>query len=98
MGRCATAVLADPAVSGAEMLAQLERANLFLVPLDRERRWYRYHHLFAELLRQRLATREDSEEVAALHRRASAWYEDHGLEVDAFHHATAANDLHEQSG
>ena len=92
-GPLCDAVLADPAVSGAEMLARLERANLFLVPLDRERRWYRYHHLFAELLRQRLATREDSEEVAALHRRASAWYEDHGLEVDAFHHATAANDL-----
>ncbi|MBV9544103.1 MAG: hypothetical protein JOY61_06975, partial [Chloroflexi bacterium] len=92
-GPLCDAVLADPAVSGADMLAQLERANLFLVPLNRERRWYRYHHLFAELLRQRLATREDSEEVAALHRRASAWYEDHGLEVDAFHHATAANDL-----
>ena len=53
-GPLCDAVLLDPAVSGQETLEYIERANLFLVPLDNERRWYRYHHLFADLLRQRL--------------------------------------------
>src|SRR6266849_8733397 len=76
-----------------------ERANLFIVPLDNERRWYRYHHLFADLLRQRLhqsiaSSPGDAEsQVNALHIRASLWYEDHGLEIEAFHHAVAANDV-----
>ena len=75
----------------------LERANLFIVPLDNERRWYRYHHLFAELLRQRLHQSESSgnEEagVAEYHIRASQWYEDNGLDLEAFQHAAAANDI-----
>ncbi len=75
-----------------EILEGLERANLFLVPLDHERRWYRYHHLFAELLRQRLAQRGD-EEIDALHIRASQWYEANGLELEAFQHAAAAHDV-----
>jgi LuxR family maltose regulon positive regulatory protein len=81
------------------VLEELERANLFIVPLDNERRWYRYHHLFADLLRQRLHQRTDSsrenEEISAaeLHIRASLWYEDNGLEIEAFHHAAAANDI-----
>ncbi len=83
--------------SGQERLEYLERTNLFIVPLDNERRWYRYHHLFAELLRQRLhqsASSENEEEgVADLHSRASRWYEDNGLGVEAFHHAAAANDV-----
>jgi LuxR family maltose regulon positive regulatory protein len=98
-GPLCDAVLLDPAASGQETLAYLDRANLFLVPLDNERRWYRYHHLFAELLRQRLhqgaasVTGDAVGEVSELHRRASAWYEDHGLELEAFHHATAAQDV-----
>jgi LuxR family maltose regulon positive regulatory protein len=79
--------------NGQEILESLERANLFLVPLDDERRWYRYHHLFAELLRQRLQQSADEYDVAALHIRASQWYEEHGLELEAFHHAAAANDV-----
>ena len=81
------------------LLAQLERANLFIVPLDQERRWYRYHHLFAELLRQRLhqqmatSADPDNDNVATLHLRASTWYEANGLELEAFHHAVAANDI-----
>jgi LuxR family transcriptional regulator, maltose regulon positive regulatory protein len=81
------------------LLQELERANLFIVPLDDERRWYRYHHLFADLLRQRLHQRTGSptehEQISAaeLHIRASTWYEDNGLEIEAFHHATAANDI-----
>jgi LuxR family maltose regulon positive regulatory protein len=53
-GPLCDAVLMDPSVSGRATLEDLERANLFIVPLDNERRWYRYHHLFADLLRQRL--------------------------------------------
>jgi LuxR family maltose regulon positive regulatory protein len=77
----------------AAVLEHLERANLFIVPLDNERRWYRYHHLFGDLLRQRLRQNLTPDEIAEDHIRASQWYEDNGLEVEAFHHATAANDV-----
>ena len=93
------AVLRDSAPSGQATLEYLEQANLFIVPLDNQRRWYRYHHLFAELLRQRLqqsiAAPTAAEEVPAaeLHLRASVWYEENGLEIEAFHHAAAANDI-----
>ncbi len=73
-------------------LEYLERANLFIVPLDNERRWFRYHHLFADLLRQRLHQLQP-DHVASLHLRASVWFEDNGLELEAFHHAAAANDV-----
>jgi LuxR family maltose regulon positive regulatory protein len=96
-GPLCNAVLLDFSASGQETLEYLEQANLFIVPLDNERRWYRYHHLFADLLRQRLQQSVSSKAdekmgVAELHVRASAWYEDNGLEIEAFHHATAAND------
>ncbi len=73
------------------MLEYLESNNLFVVPLDNERRWYRYHHLFAELLQQRLQ-REHPHRVHDLHRRASAWYEKQGLIDEAVRHALAANE------
>jgi LuxR family maltose regulon positive regulatory protein len=98
-GPLCDAVMMDPAVSGRETLEYLERANLFIVPLDNERRWYRYHHLFADLLRQRLhqstasSTGDERDGVAELHSRASQWYEDHSLAIEAFHHAAAANDV-----
>jgi LuxR family maltose regulon positive regulatory protein len=93
-GPLCDAVLCDPAASGQATLEYLERANLFLVPLDNERRWYRYHHLFADLLRQRLQqTGGSAGDVTELHSRASQWYEDNGLELEAFLHAAAANDL-----
>ncbi|MBW7473928.1 LuxR C-terminal-related transcriptional regulator [Paenibacillus oenotherae] len=84
-----------PFASGQEVLEYLETANLFIVPLDNERRWYRYHHLFADLLRQRLQQSAASaeEEAAGLHLRASVWYEEDGLEIEAFKHAAAANDV-----
>ncbi len=78
--------------SGQAMLEQLEQANLFLVPLDDERRWYRYHQLFAETLRHRLQ-RKYPTLVSELHRRASAWYEQQGLMHDAIHHALVATDF-----
>ncbi|MGO8951219.1 MAG: LuxR C-terminal-related transcriptional regulator [Ktedonobacterales bacterium] len=98
-GPLCDAVLLDPSASGQATLEYLERANLFLVPLDDERRWYRYHHLFGELLRQRLqqsATSSSGDvatQVNEMHIRASRWYEDHGLELDAFQHAVAAHDV-----
>src|SRR6266487_3717161 len=98
-GPLCDAVLLDATTSGQETLEYLERANLFIVPLDNERRWYRYHHLFADLLRQRLhqstasSPGDERDGVAELHRRASQWYEDNGLEIEAFHHAVAANDV-----
>jgi len=76
----------------AAVLRELERSNLLLVPLDSKRRWYRYHQLFAELLRSEL-TAVSPGAAADLHRRASAWYLDAGLIVDAAHHASAAGDL-----
>lgn len=79
----------------SRILAELERANLFLVPLDDERRWYRYHHLFAEALRRQLATAPhlSAGDPAELHVRASMWFEAEQLEVEAFYHAAAAHDV-----
>jgi LuxR family transcriptional regulator, maltose regulon positive regulatory protein len=98
-GPLCDAVLLNTSASGQETLVSLERANLFIFPLDNERRWYRYHHLFADLLRQRLqqhiasSTGEAESGVNELHIRASQWYEDNDLELEAFHHAVAANDI-----
>ena len=74
---------------GQETLERVERANLFLVPLDAARRWWRYHHLFADLLRVRLR-QEQPDRVTLLHHRAAAWSEAHGLADDAVRHALAA--------
>jgi LuxR family transcriptional regulator, maltose regulon positive regulatory protein len=98
-GPLCDAVVPDLSISGQQTLEYLEHINLFLVPLDNERRWYRYHHLFAELLRQRLLQSTSTFDgalptsVDELHVRASEWFEAHGLELEAFHHATAAGDV-----
>src|SRR5579859_6384147 len=98
-GPLCDAVVLDSTTSGQATLQDLERANLFLIPLDNERRWYRYHHLFAELLRLRLQQSLSSDpalahaRVASLHLRASRWYEDQGLTMEAFHQAAAAGDV-----
>jgi LuxR family maltose regulon positive regulatory protein len=73
-------------------LGELERANLLLVPLDTKRQWYRYHHLFGELLFRELVA-EDRALLPELHRRASDWHRAAGLIVEAAHHATAAGDV-----
>jgi len=78
--------------SAQSILEYLERANLFLLPVDNERRWYRYHQLFANLLRQRLR-QTWPDEIPALHQRASAWYAANDLADEAFKHAVAANDV-----
>ncbi|MCB0189810.1 MAG: hypothetical protein KDE31_36310, partial [Caldilineaceae bacterium] len=72
------------------LLVKLEQANLFLIPLDDERRWYRYHHLFAEVLHQRLQRSFPATVVADLHLRASTWYEQTESIDEAIHHALAA--------
>jgi LuxR family maltose regulon positive regulatory protein len=77
---------------GQVTLDSMERSNLFIVPLGEERRWYRYHHLFAELLRQRLHEAYPNQ-VPILHRRASKWYEQNGLAAAAIDHALSAGDL-----
>ena len=98
-GPLCEAVMLDPSASGQATLEYLERANLFIVPLDNERQWYRYHHLFADLLRQRFqqsiaaSPGDEGKSIAQLHIRASQWYEDHGLEIEAFRHAAAAHDV-----
>jgi LuxR family transcriptional regulator, maltose regulon positive regulatory protein len=74
------------------ILAELERSNLLLVPLDSKRQWYRYHQLFAELLRHELQ-RTEPDAVRALHRRASDWCNGAGLIVEAANHANAAGDI-----
>ena len=76
---------------GQAMLADVERAGLFLVPLDEVRGWWRYHHLFADLLRARLQA-EQPGRVPALHRAAAAWCEEHDLADDAVRHALAAGE------
>jgi LuxR family transcriptional regulator, maltose regulon positive regulatory protein len=75
------------------VLHELERANLFLIPLDDERRWYRYHHLFAEVLRVRLRSGATEGEVARLHQRASAWHEQAGLLGEAVRYAFLVDDV-----
>jgi len=77
---------------GRGMLQALERDNLFVVPLDDKRHWFRYHHLFADVLRAR-ALAEQPRQVPVLHQQASAWFERHGLPSDAVRHALAAEDF-----
>ncbi len=104
-GPLCEAVLRTPAGSGQEILEYLERANLFIIPLDKERCWYRYHHLFGDLLRHRLLQSNTLSTVnkekgvselmdaQALNRRASEWYECNGSAADSIHHALAAKDF-----
>ena len=73
------------------LLEQVERAGLFLVPLDEVRGWWRYHQLFADLLRARLE--QQGGRAAELHRNAAAWYEERGLADDAIRHAMAAGEM-----
>ncbi len=89
------------AVTGQEdgrgTLEALERGNLFVVPLDDERRWYRYHHLFADVLQAR-SMEEQPDQASTLHRRASEWHEQNGSAVDAIRHALAAEDFERAAG
>lgn len=79
-------------IDGSDMLMALERANLFIVPLDDRREWYRYHHLFADVLRARMLA-EQPNLVPLLHQRASQWCEHHDFAEEAVKHALAARDF-----
>ena len=76
------------------ILTRLEQANLFLTPLDHQRRWYRYHHLFADLLRRLLHTAIGDDGVSLLHSQAARWFAEQEQMDDAIHHALAAKDYH----
>jgi LuxR family maltose regulon positive regulatory protein len=82
---------------GKVRLETLQRGNFFLIPLDDTRHWYRYHHLFADVLRMHLTT-EQPELVPVLHRRASAWYEQNGSPEEAIRHALAGRDFERAAG
>ena len=92
-GPLCDAVTASPSISGQATLEFLERANLFIVPLDNERRWYRYHHLFGDLLRKRVEQKFTADEIAGFHLQASDWYEINGLILEAFKHAVSAKNV-----
>jgi LuxR family maltose regulon positive regulatory protein len=79
-----------------DILEYLEQANLFVVPLDNRRQWYRYHHMFADLLRFRLRREVGAQGLTPLRIRASEWYERNGYQIEAIHHALAAKD-HERA-
>ncbi|HEX6270117.1 MAG TPA: LuxR C-terminal-related transcriptional regulator [Anaerolineales bacterium] len=79
-------------LGGKARLETLQRGNLFLIPLDDKGHWYRYHHLFADVLRMHLMT-EQPDQVPALHRRASEWHEQNGSAADAIRHALDADDF-----
>lgn len=84
-------------VSGRAMIESLERGNLFVVPLDDRRQWYRYHQLFADVLQAHLLA-EQPDQITVLHGRASAWFEQNAQPSDAIRHALAANDLARAAG
>ncbi|MGL1890667.1 MAG: LuxR C-terminal-related transcriptional regulator [Spirochaetaceae bacterium] len=91
-GSLCDSVFQNDKVSGQETLELIEHSNLFIIPLDDQRKWFRYHHLFADLLRQRL-NRSESVDISELHKKASVWFENNDLEMEAFKHAIAANDI-----
>lgn len=78
--------------SSRAIIERLDQRNLFIVPLDNKREWYRYHHLFADFLRARLRDRPE-EDIVDLHRQAAAWYEENGLLAEAIDHALKAEDF-----
>jgi len=80
-------------LNGQTFIARLRQTHLFVQPLDERRRWYRYHHLFQQILQQKLASRLDDDQIATLHRRASAWHAQQGNVDEAIHHAMIAGDM-----
>lgn len=87
------AILDGPSSSSRDILDRLERADLFLVPLDQQSEWFRYHHLFKELLLHKLKAETSEAQLAALHTSASDWLEQNGFADEAINHALAAGDM-----
>ena len=93
-----TGTLCDAVIErtgGQAMLEMLAHSNLFLIPLDDERCWFRYHHLFADLLQNRLRQSSRPQAIADLHQRASKWYDSHKMLNDAIEHSLAAQEYEE---
>jgi LuxR family maltose regulon positive regulatory protein len=80
-------------INGHEFVGLLQKINLFVIPLDTEGEWFRFHHLFQEILKRQLERHAESGGVSLLHDRASVWFENHGLVDEAILHALAAGDL-----
>ncbi|MDZ7795245.1 MAG: LuxR C-terminal-related transcriptional regulator [Spirochaetia bacterium] len=103
-GPLCDAVYGNANIKGRDTLLYLERSNLFIVPLDDQRLWFRYHHLFAEFLQQRLLNKagsislEEKGIVKTLHVRASEWFEQNNYDLEAFQHAAAAMDIDRAAG
>lgn len=93
-GPLCEAVINNPGENGQDTLEALDHDNLFITTLDHERRWYRYHNLFRDLLQKQLGQFLSPEEINQSHLRASQWYEANGDFVEAFDHALAAADYH----
>jgi LuxR family maltose regulon positive regulatory protein len=87
------AVIDQSTYQGQEIIKRLEQANLFIVPLDDERGWYRYHHLFREMLNHRLQVQLSKEAIMVLHNSASVWLGQHGFIDEAIRHALAAENV-----
>jgi LuxR family maltose regulon positive regulatory protein len=88
-----TAGTVGSSVGSDVILDELERANLFLVPLDHERHWYRYHHLFQDSLRHKLRTQVDADELASMYKRASTWSASNGFTEEALDYSLTADDV-----
>ncbi len=80
-------------MDGQGFITWLQTNNVFLIPLDTEDRWFRYHHLFQDLLRGELKRQCSNEEIAALHHGVSKWFDEKSLTDEAIHHAVAAGDF-----
>ncbi len=79
-------------IPGQEFLDWLQRSNLFVIPIDNQHRWFRYHHLFQQLLQRRLKRRFSPDDIAALHRKAGAWFGENGLIEEALDYTLKGND------
>ncbi len=97
-GPLCDAILSDTAASSQKTLEYLHHSNLFITALDHERRWYRYHQLFGDLLRQRLGQSLSSEEIAEYHLRASEWYEKNGDSAKPFSMPSPLKDFSRAAG
>ncbi len=80
-------------IGGWEFIAWLKKENVFLIPLDPEKRWFRFHHLFQKLLFNQLKRHYSTAEINALHSQASAWFAENGLIEEALQHALAGGDI-----
>jgi LuxR family maltose regulon positive regulatory protein len=92
-GSLCDALLENPSTPGQSILDFLDHANLFIIPQDNEQCWFRYHHLFGNLLRKQLGQSLASEGINKLHNLASEWFENNDMTLEAFRHASAANDI-----